>query len=98
MSPLKSDPSAAEPSDAELAVCLAALASLARITGRTVAEECRHPSLDLVAWLQARQLRWVGQVLRADPARLDRQALLSRAAALRGQAGKGYPDGFKKGE
>ena len=34
------------------------------------------------------------KVLRADPARLDRQALLSRAAALRGQAGKGYPDGF----
>ena len=53
-----------------------------------------HPSLDLVAWLQARQLRWAGHVLQADPARLDRQALLSRAAALLGQAGGWYPDGF----
>ena len=37
---------------------------LALITGRDVPEECRDPTLDLVATLQARALRWAGQELR----------------------------------
>ena len=67
---------------------------LAGMTGRSVAEECRQPTLDLVAWLRGRRLRWAGQVLRADPGRLDRRALLARAEALLGSAGGWYPAGF----
>jgi hypothetical protein len=37
---------------------------LALITGRDIPEECRDPTLDLVATLQARALRWAGQELR----------------------------------
>ena len=50
--------------------------------------------MDLVAWLRGRRLRWAGQVLRADPGRLDHRALLARAEALLGSAEGWYPAGF----
>lgn len=40
---------------------------MSRITGRSVAEENRHPTYDLVGKLAARRLKWAGQVLRQDP-------------------------------
>ena len=39
---------------------------LSVITGRSIPDEHRHPSFDLVAKLRARRLRWAGQVLRQD--------------------------------
>ena len=40
---------------------------MAVITGREIAEECRYPTIDLVAVLRARSLRWAGRELRKAP-------------------------------
>ena len=40
---------------------------MAVITGREIAEECRYPTIDLVAVLRARSLRWAGKELRKAP-------------------------------
>ena len=39
---------------------------LARITGRSVREECHEPTFDLVKKLRVSRLRWVGHVLRKE--------------------------------
>ena len=53
---------------------------LAVITGRSIPDEHRHPSFDLVAKLRARRLRWAGQVLRQDTEQsLVKQVLLALA-------------------
>ena len=62
------------------------------MTGRSIAEECRSPTLDLLAWLRSRRLRWAGHVLRGAPERFDRQALLHKARGL--LAAGWYPEGF----
>ena len=63
------------------------------MTGRSIAEECRSPTLDLLAWLRGRRLRWAGHVLRGAPERYDRQALLHMAQKMLDSAGW-YPEGF----
>jgi hypothetical protein len=40
---------------------------MAVITNREIAEECRYPTIDLVAVLRARSLRWAGRELRKAP-------------------------------
>ena len=40
---------------------------MAVIIGREIAEECRYPTIDLVAVLRARSLRWAGRELRKAP-------------------------------
>ena len=55
---------------------------LSVITGRSIPDEHRHPSFDLVAKLKlrARRLRWAGQVLRQDTEQsLVKQVLLALA-------------------
>ena len=40
---------------------------MAVITDREIAEECRYPTIDLIAVLRARSLRWAGKELRKAP-------------------------------
>ena len=64
---------------------------LCRITGRDVADECRHPTIDLPKKLRARRLRWAGHVLRLDETHLVKRTLLARAEKF---SGGSYPAGF----
>ena len=52
---------------------------LCRITGRDVADECRHPTIDLPEEPRPRRLRWAGHVLRLDETHLVKRTLLARA-------------------
>ena len=49
---------------------------VARITGRSAREEAsrRTRTFDVVTWIRARRLQWVGHILRMDPTRLVHQA------------------------
>ena len=40
---------------------------LAAITGREISQEHRQPTVDLIAKLRARRLKWAGQILRLEP-------------------------------
>ena len=60
---------------------------LYKLTGRTVAQESRSPSFDLIKTLRARRLRWVGHVLRLDNSYLSRRVLVEVSKA------KPYPRG-----
>ena len=50
---------------------------VARITHRTPHEEAsaKTQTFDIVRWIRARRLQWVGHILRMDPARMVHQAL-----------------------
>ena len=64
---------------------------ICRIMGRVVADECRHPTIDLSQELRARRLRWVGYVLRLDETHLVKGTQLARAEKF---SGGSYPAGF----
>ena len=64
---------------------------LCRITGRGVADECRHPTIDRSAQEarpRVRRLRWAAHMLRLGVAHLVEEALLARAERF---SGGGYP-------
>ncbi len=51
---------------------------LATITGRTIQEEARNPTINLVMKARDRRWSWLGHVLRMPKHRLVRQVLLNR--------------------
>ena len=56
-----------------------------------MADECRHPTIDLPKKLRVRRLRWTGHVLRLEETHLVRRTLLARAEKI---SGGSYPAGF----
>ena len=49
---------------------------MARITKREIKEEASvGKTFDLVKWIRARRLKWVGQILRMEDSRMLKQAL-----------------------
>ena len=50
---------------------------LAAITGRSVYDETREPTFNLIDHLRARRIRWVGHVLRMDSDRPAKQAIMT---------------------
>ena len=55
-----------------------------RITGRDMADECRHLAIDLPTEPRARWLHWAGHVLRLDKTHLTERMLLTRAEKISG--------------
>ena len=54
------------------------------ITGRTIREEATDgKTFDLVAWIRARRLQWLGHILRLGPERMIRQAVYEMYKASR---------------
>ena len=53
--------------------------SCSQLTGRTVEDEYRVPTVDVVLWLRMRRLEWLGHVLRWPESRVCscRQVLLA---------------------
>ncbi len=49
---------------------------LSRITGRTIADEARQPSVDVVMCARDQRWNWLGHILRMEGHRLTRQVLL----------------------
>ena len=46
------------------------------ITGRTIhAEAAREKTFDIVLWIRARRLQWLGHILRLGPERMIKQAV-----------------------
>ena len=50
---------------------------LSHVTGKTKREEVKKAtnSFDLIAWIRARRLKWVGHILRLDNKRLIKKTL-----------------------
>ena len=56
------------------------------ITGRTVrAEASSGKTFDLVKWIRARKLQWLGHILRMDPERMLRQDIYMKCTKPRRQ-------------
>ena len=49
---------------------------LSILSGRTIHEEARWPSVDLVSALRVRRLSWLGHILRRDDTRLTKRVLM----------------------
>ncbi len=49
---------------------------LSRTTGRTIADEARQPSVDVVMRARDQRWNWLGHILRMEVHRLTRQVLL----------------------
>ena len=60
------------------------------MTGRSYREESVDPSVDLVALLRARRIRWLRHVLRAEESYLLKKVVVGY---VKGKAEGGYPDG-----
>ncbi len=48
---------------------------LARITGRTIAEEAASPTCPVILWIRDRRWVWLGELIRMDADRLVRRVL-----------------------
>ena len=53
---------------------------MSHLTERTIAEEYRVPTVDLVLWLRLRRLKWVGHILRLPEERMVRKVMLAKHA------------------
>ena len=51
---------------------------MAKVTGRSIQEECRHPTYPLVNKIRARRLRWLGHILRSPEGYLVRQVVVAQ--------------------
>ena len=60
------------------------------MTGRSYREEAVEPSVDLVALVRARRLRWLGHVLRAEESYLLNKVVVGY---VKDKAEGGYPSG-----
>ena len=67
--------------------------ALAHLTGRTVEDEYRVPTVDLVLWLRMRRLRWLGHVLRQPEQRLTRRVVLALHSEQLERCGAPDPEG-----
>ena len=54
---------------------------LHKITGRSIPDESRSPTWDLVGKLRARRLKWAGEILRLHESRMHRQVLVAQFEA-----------------
>ena len=61
--------------------------ALSIITGRSIVDECRDPTHDLLAHLRARRLRWAGHILRQPDDYLLKAVILAQCAQ------QPYPEG-----
>ena len=61
------------------------------ITGKEIREEYRQPSFDMLGCVNARRLKWAGQLLRAPEDFLPRRTAL---AELERYEGSGQPGGI----
>ena len=61
------------------------------LTGRSYREEAVEPSVDLVALVRARRLRWLGHVLRAEESYLLKKVVVGY---VKDKVEGGYPAGF----
>ena len=52
---------------------------LSVMTGRSIHDETKDPTFDLIAHLRARRLKWLGHILRLDPQRPTQQIVMSFA-------------------
>ena len=65
---------------------------LAHITGNSIADECRHPTFDLIATLKCRRLKWARLELALQGERPTARGLIFDARRM--QAAGGYKKGF----
>ena len=53
---------------------------LSIITGRSIVDECREPTYDLVAHLRSRRLRWAGHILRQPDDYLLKMVIMAQCS------------------
>ena len=56
---------------------------LARITGRSVHQEARSPTFDIVQWARWKRARWLGHIMREPELSLVREAIFEEAGGGR---------------
>ena len=54
---------------------------LARITGRSIREECVEPTWELIVEVRKRRLKWPGHILRSPDTQLLRQVVVAQSEA-----------------